>query len=347
MKPVQSNRDVLVGAAVGALAGLLFWWMKQSSEDEAALPAVGTKPGGTTSGGTKPGDTAGGGKTPALPTGTGPSTTNCGLPTVQSSQPPGQPASCPVFPSNLQARNEYILDKVKRGEFYVDWVPITSTIGGNTATFFVTGDALKVDGVRVTVDAKTEQKIADALGANLLTPKLADLIFLQSDIRIAPISQQAWVQSGTMATTPHMIEQSQAVDRAIEAAAGSLDAAKNKIVSTVGKHWVVTNELMRAKPGRAQNYGWHMVGSGGEAAVTNSIDPKTGKPLRVIQGPWMAHDFMHTDYSQNVVLVANKALLNGNTVDLETILKDPKLAALASHQGPLVSLRQPGVEQIA
>jgi len=254
------------------------------------------------------------------------------------------PTACTSsFPENLAQRNAYILDKVSKGDFHVDWVPVKSSANGHTATFWVTGDALKVDGVRVNADAITEQKIADAIGAMLLTPKLADLIFQQADIRLLPMPRP--ITSSSLA----MADQSMKIDQAIISKVGSLDAARDKLVSTVGKHWVVTNELGKAGPSKAQNYGWHfvgvMAGVPNENAVSGVTDPATGKAIKVIQGPWMAHGPTHTDYSQNVVLVSKTAEVDGRRMTMADVLSSPELAPLASHQGVVRTLRQPGVPE--
>lgn len=305
-------------ATIGGTAGALLWLLRKAGR----LPPMGTGTGS------------------AVPT----ESCSIDLASPRANSEAARVCQTP-FPESLADRNAYILSKVSRGEYYVDWVPISSTAGGHTATFWVMGDALKVDGVRVMVDATTEQRIADMVGGMLLTPKLADLIFMQSNIRLPPMPHSAWVESGTMTTTAHMVEQSKLIDAAIVKQVGSIDDAAYKIVSTVGKHWVITNELGRAKAGKAQNYGWHMVGTSGEAAVTNAIDPKTGKPLRVIQGPGLAHDRLHTDYSQNCVLVAKRCIVDGRDTTLSAVLSAPALAPLASHQGVVRTLRQPGVPE--
>jgi hypothetical protein len=141
--------------------------------------------------------------------------------------------------------------------------------------------------------------------------------------------------------TSAMIDQSRKIDAAIQAA--GVDINDPGLVSTIGKHWILDNDLGPNKP---INYGWHYTGQGiGGPSVTRSPDGRGGV-VNVIQGRGKAHNSAHADYSQNVTLVSRKAVLDGQQVDLDQILTDPNLAPLVSHQGPLRFLRQPGVAEL-
>ncbi len=229
-------------------------------------------------------------------------------------------------PNQGSDREEAILDCMRQGKFLVTYQTITSDVNGHHGEFLVFSDALKIDGVRVNVCAQTEQAIADILGCMLLTPKLADLIWLQKDATIKPFPRP--ITSSTQA----MIDHSADIDKAI----ASLSAAPN-LPCTVGKHWTVSNGLL-AHPGRAENYGWHFDGAlpgiPAEAAVTPG--------LKLIQGRGWAHDMHHVDYSQTCVLVSRQCQVDGQGRDLTDVLKDPDLAPLANHDGVLKVLRQPG-----
>lgn len=245
------------------------------------------------------------------------------------------------FPSTIPDREAYFLDRVRAGSYDVTWLPIASTHQGHMARFWVSGDAMKVDGVRINVSAYAQQQIADLVGASLLTPKLADLLYMEADIILPPMPRP--ITSSTEA----MVDQSQKLDDAIMQAVGSLAAAQNRLVQTVGKHWVIDNDLL-SHPGRAENYGWHFRGPSfgglhGEATASLAKDPTSGAVLRLIQGRGWAHDMYHADYSQNCVLVLESCELDGQPSTLGAILTNADLAPLASHQGVMTVLRQPGV----
>lgn len=238
-------------------------------------------------------------------------------------------------PDAGQPREDAILEHVSLGNYEIEWATVQSAHNGQVAEFQVFGDALKIDGVRVGMSARTEQLIADALGCMLLTPKLADLIWQQ---RITTLKPEPVTFSGSTRT---MIEHSKAIDKQLAALGNPMG-----LRSTVGKHWVIDNDL-KAKPKWAMNYGWHFEGKSfqtisGEVCASQFKDEK-GNFGRLIQGKGTRHDMNHSDYSQTCVLVSLACTVNGTDFDLKSLLQDPDLAPLASHQGVMKILRQPGV----
>lgn len=239
-----------------------------------------------------------------------------------------------IPPKSGQVREDWILQAVCDGRAEYEFADIKSEIDDTTAVFRVFKDALKIDGVRVNVSAKTSQQIADFLGCSLLTPKLADLIWIQRSVTIAPHPQP--ITSDTVG----MISHSAKID---------IDLVKtgysSGIVCTVGKHWCIDNDL-EAHSGRAENYGWHYDGNLAGIPVEMSVakDP-SGNKIRVIQGRGWAHDMNHVDYSQVCVLVSKICMVNDQETSLIELLKDPGLSPLASHQGVMRIFRQPGVAE--
>ena len=209
---------------------------------------------------------------------------------------------------------------------------------GHTARFWVLGDALRVDGVRVNAGARLQQQIADLLGARLLTPKLSDLRFAQAAIRVEP--QPMAIAASLAAEREHSAN----VDRAIVGAVGSLDAARGRIVAPAGKDWTI-GAALATHPGRGQNYGWHAPGEPGASWKGIKLHAPASKlaSVGVIQPAATAHDLGQDDYSQTVVLVRQAAELDGAPTTIDRILTDPALAPLASAEGALPLVRQPGV----
>lgn len=236
-------------------------------------------------------------------------------------------------------REQAIRDLVAAGQAEYTWETITSTHGDHTAEFMVFADALKVEGVRLNVSAETEQIIADMLGCSLLTPKLADLIWLQRQVTLKPHPRG---NTNGMSNTKAMLEHSVKLDADLEALGNP-----GGIICTVGKHWVIDNSIA---DGRllygfpvAMNYGWHFDGAKFDG---NSFEASASQPtVRLIQGRGTRHNLKHTDYSQICVLVSLDCTLDGQPAKLYDILQDPELAPLASHQGVLKCLRQPGVPE--
>lgn len=246
------------------------------------------------------------------------------------------------MPKPRKEREDWVFDHVWDGQAHFSFAKIKSTYNGHTAIFNVFADALKIDGVRVNVSAETEQKIADITGCSLLTPKLADLIWMQRVNNIPPVTHAVDANSD-MASIQWMIDHSNGIDEVLK-------SESSEVVSTVGKHWVIDNDLAKIHD-KAMNYGWHFVGSSfqgirGDVTASLLMDEK-GTYTRLIQGRGTRHDMHHTDYSQTCILVSRSCLVDDVESDLFDILSNPELASLASHQGVMSVFRQPGVQVIS
>ncbi len=218
------------------------------------------------------------------------------------------------FPIDLNERNTFILDQINQNNFENVWHPITSTYKNIKAIFFVSSDAIKINGIRFNVSAKLEKEIANMLDASLLTAKLADLIHVQADIQIVPAIRK--ITSETSA----MIENSIKIDGMIGSGSG--------LISTVGKHWIFDPR----KPNATINYGWHFSGASfqgikGEVCASLQKD-KNGMYYRVVQGAGFCHNDFHVDYSQICVLLQNNCDVDGVSMRVQDVLSDNELKNL-------------------
>lgn len=256
-----------------------------------------------------------------------------------------------TFPTDIEERNQYILDQVKAQNFEVELVPITNQVGDLKATFWVFADALKIDGVRVNVSATTQQQIADMLGCSLLTALLADLTFVQSQTVIEPNTISMWKGSSAQcsSSTEDMIIHSQYVDADVAA-----KPEPHGLIGTVGKIWLIDNDISSGKIVDgcevAMNYGWHVTTTDSSwkgvplEVVASLMKATNGMYRRLIQGRGTKHNRQHTDYSQICVLVSQWVQLgDGSWKTIGEVLTDSTLAPLASCQGVLKITRQPGV----
>lgn len=199
------------------------------------------------------------------------------------------------------------------------------------------------DGVRLPASADELQQIADIVGGMLLTPRVADLIWMQAGIKF-----DANVNSGppdyTIAAEMDITQLHTMIQNDIESCGGD---KPDKLVSCVGKYWVLINELEQV--GKVQgdwaacNYGWFA-----EQASGPGLTPGT----QCWQRPGYKHNKLHLDPSQTIRLMWKRGELSrdeGETwqdVDIEGVASDPELAGLLTHDGkPLGYLRQKGVEQ--
>jgi hypothetical protein len=261
-----------------------------------------------------------------------------------------------TLPANYGSeRTTAILDAVANGQAHIAWANVDSSYEEHEATFLVFADALKLNIVdpstgeaklvRINVSATSEQKIADMLDCMLLTPKLADLIWVNRKYTIGPSPQS--ITSSTQA----MVDHSGRVDAALAKVCPTWDGG---LVCTQGKHWCI-DEALAGQNYKALNYGWHFDDSDGDGKYqgiygevnASLFKSPNGTYVRVIQGRGTAHDPEHEDYSQVCVLVHTVCKVDGKYMLLEDVLTNAELAPLASHQGTMTVMRQPGVEQVS
>ena len=224
-----------------------------------------------------------------------------------------------------------VVGAVADGRFEHAFVPVTVSANGHTATFQVSQDALKVDGVRVNASAFLQQRVADLLGAHLVTPKLLDQMWVSRGVTLLPCTQPI------TSSAAGMLRHSSCVDRELAAAGG---APSGGIVQTVGKTWVLSNRL---SPTVAMNMGWHLA----TQLPGVPFDPAPTAPgEHMIQSPGTHHDPQWVDYSQVCLFVNSDCVVDGAYSTFGEVAQSPDLSALVSHEGPLRFLRQPGLPGI-
>lgn len=237
------------------------------------------------------------------------------------------------------ARDNQVLAHLNAGTLDpVSWVPVTSEIPGHTGQFLVTADALKLGGVRFGAGAQLAQQLADGLGALLLTPKLLDLMYAQASTPITPFPDY---NATMMENSSWFVKHSARIDAALAAAGYS-----GGIVQTVGKPWMISNQLL-SHSGKSENYGWHLPPGTKSPWNGVAIYPAVTTKALVIQQPGWAHGLDQADYSETCQFVNRWCVVDGAKRDIADVLMDPILSALVSHEGPLqaAALRQPGVPQ--
>ena len=233
------------------------------------------------------------------------------------------------------AREEAILEAVKRGDVAISFVDVTSHAGGHDATFSVSADALRLgtadDSFRVNATARTMQQIADALGCVLPTSRICDLIWEQAPVKLSPCTHGD-VHDATRVSTALMAKYHAEVEAKL--------AGRTGLIENVGKHWVLSNKIVgKTIHGiqAAANYGLYSdVGRFPSGASRDGL-------YRVDQPLATDHYIDYTDYSQVIRLVQRRCTVDGQDADLIDVLGDAELAALASDEGPLAFVRIPGV----
>lgn len=252
----------------------------------------------------------------------------------------------------LPAHDAAILAEVRAGSYSCTWLPLELSRG---ITIEVMADALMVHAYRPSTTPACAQLIADELGACLLTPWLADLLWCRADVRIAPQTQPVRLDGhGHAMPEPHRCpgcdaldhgpwelcqacgerEHSLAIDEAIADELHGAPLAEAMVIGNTGKPWVLSKSCF-AKPGMiGQPYGWH-VRAGHSHAVTPGLS--VVQPCRHGGLP-APHGALQLDYSEPV------RLWRWPWGDVRELVCGSR-HKLVSHEGPLPDWRLPGVPQ--
>jgi hypothetical protein len=177
-----------------------------------------------------------------------------------------------------------VIARVRKGEGTYDWVPVPGVPGVDCFQ-----DALKLDGIRVPVTARTAQTLADLFAGSLSTALLEDRIYQGAALRVVP-RPSSGVELGIDIRSDRAVEIfNEDLDQQI-ANAGGLQTG---IVASVGKAWVL-DRVLATSPQKAANYGMHA-----PSAPLRALTPG----LRVYQDLGWVHNADHWDYSQTCRLV--------------------------------------------
>jgi hypothetical protein len=183
------------------------------------------------------------------------------------------------------------------------------------AACFVTPDYLAVgtdgDFFRLPMTPMTAQSIAAAFGGSLITTKLSDSIYTQSELKIMP---QPLTKDREAAAT--FFEH----HRLIEDERQGRDAGL--LVAGIKKDVVLTNRL-EGNPGKVAIYGWHY---------------PDGKPIQPL---YIGHAAAYVDYSHGIRLMSDRMIVDGKALLVADVLADPVLSALLSDEGPIKKTEKP------
>jgi hypothetical protein len=179
----------------------------------------------------------------------------------------------------------------------------------HTVSVWFTPDVLSLgcddDFVRVPMTPSTAQRVADAFGCLLPTPRISDEVWRAAESRLQPRPLTSAREAWTTFVSHNAIIQEQ------------LRAVPNGPVIAGHKKDIVICRSLPESPGKVAIYGWHR---------------DDGKPIQPVS---MVHAARYVDYSHGVRLVWKKAEVDGREVDLPAALRDANLCYLFSDEGPL------------
>lgn len=223
----------------------------------------------------------------------------------------------------------------------IDWVGIPIEANGHTGVLFVMADALKIgepgDSVRVNVSTASAQAICDALGLQMPTAKMADIVRRNVEVWVPP-------QNYTVTKRGVEVAKDEFVPMSSVAAMFGHDANVTKgvngrfgIVCNPGKLWLIGSTLGPVHPQGGWlclNYGWYL-------DTAPSLSATGG--YRMWQPVSSHHNDSHVDYSQVFWAVHPMMIVDGQVMPVADVLRNPELAPLISHEGALPFARHPRI----
>ena len=196
-------------------------------------------------------------------------------------------------------------------------IVVSKDIDGQTyeLRYFVTPDYLSIgtneNYFLMPMTPVLAQRICEKISCLLPTKLMVDQIWEVAPLKLEPkpIPPSDQMTTISVMTDHNKMVHDQRQDEMMKHPNGTLTAGHKKDV-------ILSNLIYAHKPSkRVVIYGWHYL---------------TGKP---IQPPYAGHSATYADYSHGIRAVHSVAWLNGDPVNVNEILMDPKLHILISDEG--------------
>lgn len=152
------------------------------------------------------------------------------------------------------------------------------------------------------------QQIAHKFNSSLPTPKLVDIIYESSDLKLEPFN---YIPRGRRNETEDlMYEHSKVIQAQIKASGGSYDT----FVAGVKKDIVISSKLADSTRNRHVTiYGWHRLNA---------------KPIQPVSN---VHINTYVDYSHGARFISKELYIDNKLYNYEDVLRDPILSALLNY----------------
>lgn len=221
----------------------------------------------------------------------------------------------------FEERESAIVNELIKGnmpEFIIRYVPVTTTERDSNGkrrrvTIFVSPDYLSVGNSKdyfiIPTSPLTAQKVADALNASLPTPKVVDIIYKHSKLKLEPFN---FIPRGNRNETPDILYDHSKIIQAQIKASGKEPGI---FVAGTKKDIVISSKLADQKrTHHVTIYGWHRL---------------DGKPIQPVTN---VHIDIYVDYSHGARLISNRVLIDGKEYNYRDVLKDNVLHKLLSYE---------------
>jgi len=240
---------------------------------------------------------------------------------VEGSEYVDQVSSLSIADREMAVVQEVLSGNVPSFSRRMKMLTISETLNGKNheLKIFVACDYMAIgsdrDYVYIPMTPITAQLLADTLNCTLPTKRIVDIIYHKANHKLTP---QPIPPSDSMTTIPVFNQHTDSIKQQV--------LLRNLIRSPDGlwaghkKDIIISNEIYSSADTskRVVIYGWHK----------GENDP--------IQPVYNGHASFYADYSHGVRLISKSAVLDGESIDLDHILKDPVLSRLISDEGMLV-----------
>ncbi len=168
------------------------------------------------------------------------------------------------------------------------------------------------DYLYIPMTPSTAQYLADVLDCSLLTKRIVDQIYENSEIKLSP---QPIPPSDQMTTIQVFSQHTDSIEQQFSQL--GVDRSANNSIGGHKKDIIISNKIYSPDRDyeRVVIYGWHI-------DENNPIQP-------VYNG----HSAMYADYSHGVRFVSKLAFINGDSIYVDDVLKDSDLSLLLSSEG--------------
>ncbi|MFA6335192.1 MAG: hypothetical protein WCX48_06495 [Bacteroidales bacterium] len=226
----------------------------------------------------------------------------------------------------FEEREALILKEITSGNIpdYLKGFVTVKTVQKDTkghkhkVTLFVKPDYLSIGNNQnsfiIPMGPVTAQKIADFFDCSLPTPKVVDIIYNHSVLKLEPFN---YIPRDDRNETPDILNDH---SRVIFAKVKAAEKMPGVFVAGTKKDVVISSKLSDTqRTHHVTIYGWH------------KLDGKAIQPV------YNHHIDTYVDYSHGIRLISNKVLIDGKEYNYRKILKDPTLHSLLSDEpNPLV-----------
>ncbi len=195
---------------------------------------------------------------------------------------------------------------------------VTEVVAGKSyeLIFFATQDYIAIgsdeDYLYIPMTPLAAQYLANQMDCSLPTRKMVDIIYHNTATKLAP---QPIPPSDTMTTVPVFKQHTDSIEQQMMQM--EMDRSADKIIAGHKKDIIISNRIYGTDKtsGCVVIYGWHL---------------SENKPIQPVYNGHCAH---YADYSHGTRLISKLALLNGDVILVDTILKDRNLSILLSNEG--------------